>query len=334
MPLLLAVLAVMLLASGVNSQGPGRTASGSADGAFYAEGGSSLQVRLFGTVRARGDSVEVAVSEGSVARPWVSFIHRDGLYERVRLRAYLSGSAGDEPAPEAGGGFVEVLDSIGPGEEHPVRPVRFVVPRPAGPLDSVGLVFQVYVADPSSPYPGDKQFYYLACGRYGALALPLERARSYGSCGVPRERPAAARPARPPVRPVCVEDPTAPSGMRLSDVIVERLPGDSALSRTGERRPLSEFRPRIVGYAAGPQGLESPGMDAREDVPWPGNQLFGTLYARFGLPRPIPPEALLRIGEALGASVFIVQGSDVLESPVLYVLLSDCTFQPYQPPSP
>jgi hypothetical protein len=334
MQLLLAVLALMLVAPWGAAQGSGRPRFPTAGDAFYAEGGSTLQVRLFGTVRIRADSVEVAVSNGSVARPWVSFIHPEHPYTRLRLRAYLSRGAADEPAPEVGGGFVEVLDSIGPGEEHPVRPVRFVVPRPPGPLDSLGLVFQVYVADPSSPYPGDKQFYYLACGRYGALALPLERARSYGSCGVPRERAAAARPARPPVRPVCVEDPASPNGMRLSDMLVERLPGDSALSRGGERRPLSEFRPRIVGYAAGPQGLESPGMDVREDVPWPGNQLFGTLYARFGLPRPIPPDALLRVGEALGASVFIAQGSDVLESPVLYVLLPDCTFQPYQPPSP
>ncbi|HEV2735215.1 MAG TPA: hypothetical protein VGV85_10290 [Longimicrobiaceae bacterium] len=333
MPLLLAVLAVMLLASGVNSQSPGRTASGSADGAFYAEGGSSLQVRLFGTVRVRADSVEVVVSDGAVARPWVSFIHREGLYERVRLRAHLGVAAWDEPSPEVGGGFVEVLDSIGPGEEHPVRPVRFVVPRPPGPLDSLGLVFQVYVADPSSPYPGDKQFYYVACGRYGAFARPLERARSYGSCGVPRERAAAARPARPPVRPVCVEDPASPNGMRPSDVIVERLAGDSALSRSGERRPLSEFRPRIVGYVAGPQGLEPPGMDVRDHEPWQGAQLFGRTYARNGLPRPVPPDQLIRIGEALGASVFTTPGGDVLEHPVLYVLLPDCTLQPYQPPA-
>jgi hypothetical protein len=212
--------------------------------------------------------------------------------------------------------------------------IALLLPAPAG-------VAQEPARRPSGPADGafyaeggsSLRLYYLACGRYGAFALPVERARSYGGCGVPRQRPATARPARPPARPVCVEDSASPNGMRLSDVVAERLPGDSALSRSGERRPLSEFRPRIVGYAAGLQGLESPGMDVRENVPWPGSRFFGTSYARFGLPRPIPPDALLRIGEALGASVFIAPGSDVLDSPVLYVLVPDCTFQPYQPPA-
>lgn len=335
MPLIFSVLAVLLLASGAGAQAP-RAPAVLAGGAFYAESGrfQSLHARLFGTVQVRADSVEVVVSEGSVSRPWVSFVHQEGTYSRVRLRAYLSEGDGDERAPEEGGGFVEVLPSIAPGEEHPVRPARFVLPRPAGAPDRVGLVFQVYVADPSSPYPGDKQFYFHACGKYGALALTESRARSYGSCGAPRERQAgSARPrSRPPVRPVCVEDPGSPNFMRPSDVVVERLAGDSALSRSGERRPLSEFRPRIVGYVAGPQGLEPPGMDVRDHEPWHGAQLFGTTYVRYGLPRPVPPDQLIRIGEALGASVFTTPGSDALESPVLYVLLPDCTLQPYHPP--
>jgi hypothetical protein len=61
-------------------------------------------------------------------------------------------------------------------------------------------------------------------------------------------------------------------------------------------------------------------------------QIFGATYVPFGLPRPLPPRALVRIGEVLGASMFILPGGDLLEPPVLYVLLPDCTFQPYTLP--
>lgn len=328
MPLLLSVLAPLLLAAGAGAQS--RTPDAPVDGAFYAESRGSVAVRLFGSVRVRGDSVEVRVTDGSVARPWVSFIRREKPYGRVRLRAFLPDGPGGEPEWDSGGGFVQVLPALGPGEEHAIRPVRFVLPLPEGTPDRHELVFQVFVADSSMPYPGDKQFMFYVCGTYGALAVPPARAESHG-CGAPRPRPVAPRSA-PPVRPVCVEDPAAPHGMRLSDAVVERLPGDSALGRGGERRLLSEFRPRIVGYAAGPQGVEPSGVNVLIPESLMQAQLFGTTYVPFGLPRPVPPRALIRIGEVLGASVFIVPGSDLLEQPVLYVLLPDCTFQPYHQP--
>jgi hypothetical protein len=340
----LPLIIVLLLATGAGAQTPGAPPPPSPGGAFYAESSNAIPMRLFGTVRVRGDSVEVSVSEGSLALPWPSSIgwryripSRHAPYTRVRLRAYLSEGAGNERDPGVGGGFVEVVPSISAGEEHRIRPVRFVLPRPARTLDSVGLVFQVYAAAPVEPYSGEKEISYHACAKYGVFALPRAWVESYRTCGALayREPPAtgvAHRGSRPPVRPVCVEDPGSPNFMRPSDIIVERLAADSALSRNGERRPLSEFRPRIVGYVAGPEGLDPPGMDVGDHDPWNGAQLFGTLYARFGLPRPIPPGLLIRIGEALGASVFTPPGGDLLEPPVIYVLLPDCRYQPYQLP--
>jgi hypothetical protein len=343
MPTFLSLIAVLLLATGAGAQTPAATLPPYPGGAFYAESSNAIPMRLFGTVRVRGDSVEVSVSEGTLALPWPSSIgwryripFRHAPYTRVRLRAFLSRGAGDERDPGVGGGFVEVVPSIRAGEEHSIRPVRFVLPRPAGTLDSVGLVFQVHAAAPVDPYASGKEISYHACAKYGVFALPHAWVESYRTCGALayREPPAAGvtHPGSRPVRPVCVEDPGSPNFMRPSDIIVERLGGDSALSRSGERRPLSEFRPRIVGYVAGPQGLEPPGMDVRDYEPWRGAQLFGTTYARFGLPRPIPPGLLIRIGEALGASIFTPPGTDLLEPPVIYVLLPDCRYQPYQLP--
>jgi len=338
MPLLFSLLAVLLLAGGAGAQA--RTPEDPVNGAFYAEGdGGGVAVRLFGTVRVRADSVEVLVSEGSVARPWVSFIRREEPYARVRLRAHLSGGAGGEPDMSDEEGLVEVLRSLGPGEEHPVRRVRFVLPTPEGTPDRLGLVFQVIVTDSPSSHAVDRMFMVYACGKYGALALPQGEAEGHGGCGVSRARRAAVAEAasarlraRPPTRKVCVEDPAAPHGLRLSDVIVERLPGDSALGRSGERRLLSEFRPRIVGYAAGSQGLEPAGTNVMAQEPWVWVQLFGTRYVPFGLPRTLPPQALVRIGEAMGASVFVAPGTDLFEIAQLFILRPDCTFQPYQQP--
>jgi hypothetical protein len=70
-------------------------------------------------------------------------------------------------------------------------------------------------------------------------------------------------------------------------------------------------------------------MDVRNGGLDPGVQVLGTRYQRFGMPRMIPPGLLVRIGEALGASVFVAPDGDVLDSPVVYVLLPDCTYQPY-----
>ena len=137
MPLLLSVLAVLLLAGGAGAQT--RTPDASVNGAFYAEGdGGGVAVRLFGTVRVRADSVEVQVSDGSVARPWISFIRRERPYGRVRLRAFLPAGPGGEPEWTSGEGLAEVLPALGPGEEHPVRPARFVLPLPEGAPASRG----------------------------------------------------------------------------------------------------------------------------------------------------------------------------------------------------
>ena len=78
--------------------------------------------------------------------------------------------------------------------------------------------------------------------------------------------------------------------------------------------------------------MDPAGMNVRVPESLLYVQLFGTPYVPFGLPRPLPPEAVVRIGEVLGASVFITRGSDLLEQPLLYVLLPDCTFVPYQQP--
>jgi hypothetical protein len=335
MQLLLVFLALMLLAPCAAAQTP-RAPEALPDSAFYAESGGALPARLFGTVRVGADSVEVLVSEGSLARPWVSFIHRQEPYTRVTLRAYLAEMGMQDWARGERGDSVVMLPSLEAGAERPIGPLRFVLPRPAGPLDRLGLVFEVSFTEGSAA-DVNNQGVVFACGRYGAFAVAPALAASFRTCGRAGEAHAGPRSGPPspthtassPVRSVCVEDPAFPGGMRPSDAIAERLAGDSALSRSGERRPLSEFRPRIVGYAAGAGGLEPPGTDVRNGGSDPGVQVLGARYVRFGMPRPIPHGLLIRIGEALGASVFVAAGSDVLDGPVAYVLLPDCTFQPY-----
>lgn len=149
--------------------------------------------------------------------------------------------------------------------------------------------------------------------------------------GRPRPVPApvGAVPLPPPPPPVL--PPLPPEQPVRLCVLVDDLPhyvdgrvipetGDTVVVLNGERRPLAEVRAPAPTFAEG-----RPFFIANEAIPFGGRR-----YVPFGLPRPVAPGELRRVGDYEGIGVFVEADAVGLPSVLYLPARPDCEYQPYQ----
>lgn len=131
---------------------------------------------------------------------------------------------------------------------------------------------------------------------------------------------------------VCVVDTAASSRLRVFGV-GQRASPDSIATRNGARERRTTPNPPVVGYGVDLRGLRADTVTEAggEWTEW--IRILDQRYSPFGRARALPLERVTRIGEVQGVSVFIERGLDLRSAPeVVYLLNSDCLFQPYVSP--
>ena len=133
----------------------------------------------------------------------------------------------------------------------------------------------------------------------------------------PMAPPAPAPPAEQAIR-VCVVQ-----GTTLAEVDAVYLPGtgDTLVAAGGQRRPFASVHPSTAPAYAGGERWYIETLPVRHS-----NRDF----VKFGLPRVLPANQLVRVGDHGGIGLFAETGSAAPHT-VLYVpLRPGCEFQPYQ----
>ena len=133
--------------------------------------------------------------------------------------------------------------------------------------------------------------------------------------------PPLSPPLPPPTRPirVCVLQDGVP---RYVEAALRPETGDTVVLRAGIARPFSAAYP-----VPAPVASERSWYANNEDIFWSGRP-----YVKYGLPRNIEPDALVRTGGYEGVPLFGMAAAPEDEGPAtLYVPVGDgCQFQPYR----
>lgn len=154
--------------------------------------------------------------------------------------------------------------------------------------------------------------------RAGALAVVVTAVAGCGVVPVPRVlRPVLGPPPSYTSVSLCIVDPSAPRGLRVTEAQKEQGSGRLFVQRDGRRRRV--HRSREGGYA-GEEGW----FRDREPI-----RQYGRRYVKFGPHRAVPADALTRGADHMGVPVFLDRG-DTRRPAALYVPVEPgCIFQPY-----